>query len=112
MSKRKTAILSIASLLFLITSTVSNCRDSGIAPNNTWTVAEGITLRFLQDSYPPNTKAMTLVLENRTDSVMSYGRGWYFEKFKHGKWRRLRFLQQNAFTMEGYLLYDHDRKTF
>jgi len=97
---RKTVASSIVILLFLIITAAYGCgADSGIAPNNTWTVAEGITLKLLQDSYPPNTNTMTLVLENRSDSIMSYGKGWYFEKFKHGKWRRLKIMQQNAFTM-------------
>ncbi|MCL1914716.1 MAG: hypothetical protein FWG10_12785 [Eubacteriaceae bacterium] len=108
---RKTAASSIAIPLFLVITAVYGCgTDCGIAPNNLWTVADGITLKLLQNSYPPNAKTMTLVLENRSDSVMFYGQGWYFERFTGGEWRRLKTTQK-VFTMEGYLLSNRDRKT-
>jgi len=80
--------------------------------HNLWTVTDGITLRLLQDSYPPNTESMTLVLENRSDSVMAYGQGWSFEIFEDEEWQSLETVEEYAFTMEGYTLFDHDRKTF
>ena len=83
-----------------------------IAPNNLWTVTDGITLRLLQDAYLPNAQTMTLILENRSDSVMSYGQGWSFEKHEDGEWRTLETIENYGFTLEGYLLFDHDRKTF
>ena len=83
-----------------------------ILPNNLWTVTDGITLRLSQDSYLPGTTVMTLILENHSDSVMSYGQGWHFEKYINGKWCELKYKDNYGFTMEGYTLNEYDKQTF
>lgn len=74
-----------------------------------WTITDGITVRLLQQAYPVGVKQMTLVLENRSDSVMSYGRGWFFEGKVDGKWEKLPVMENYGFTEEGYLLCEHDK---
>ena len=73
---------------------------------------DGITIRLSQDYYPTNINQMTLVLENRSDSVMMYGNGWSFEKYENGKWWNLALEEGFAYTLEGILLFDHDKNIF
>lgn len=104
----KRVLLCLAMLML----TILPSSEDEIAVNNLWTVTDGITLRLAQDSYPPNPSTMTLILENRSDSVMLYGQGWSFEKSEGGSWRKLETKANYGFTMVGYSLYDHDKKTF
>lgn len=100
-------------VLSLILS-VSACSDdgaSGIVPRDLWTVTDGITLRLMQDSHPPGTAYMTVVLENHTDSAMIYGQSWTFEKYKNGAWQKLKTIENYGFTDLAYTLYEHDKNT-
>lgn len=112
MPVKKILLCSLMPLLVLTAVACSHSVEDEIIPNNLWTVTEGITLRLQQDSYPPNTSAMTLVLENRSDSVMMYGQGWSFEKYERGAWRTVEPRDNYGFTAEGYTLYGHDKNTF
>lgn len=79
---------------------------------NEWTVSEGITMRLLQDGYPEGVEHMTIVMENRSGTMMSYGQGWTYEKYVNGEWVSLKNREDAAFTSEGYMLFDHSRATF
>ena len=92
--------------------TILRNKNNDVVLNNFWTVTDGITIRLLQDHYPPNTSKMTLVLENNSDSVMMYGQGWSFEKYEDGVWRSLETINSYGFFMLGHTLNDHDRNTF
>jgi len=124
---KKTLLCTVTSLIILLSSCSDNNLSKAVdsdnpvsllstneqeAPNNIWTVTDGITLRLVQDSYLPGTEAMTLILENRSDSVMSYGQGWSFEKNENGIWRELETIEDYAFTSEGYTLYNRAKNTF
>ena len=129
--RRKVIVLPLIPLLILISSCGyqpgseyapatadkgSGGASSGTAidfvPDNSWTVADGITLRLLQDCYPPGTVTMTMILENRSDSIMMYGRGWHYEKYFDGDWRMVETIENYAFTLEGYTLYNRDKNAF
>lgn len=56
-------------------------------PKPVWTREEGVTIRLLQDTYPVGTEHLTLVLENHTDFVLSYGDSVYVEKYINGFWQ-------------------------
>ena len=79
---------------------------------DTWEVTDGITLHLLQDSYPPGTKTLTLVLENRSDNVMLYGEYLSFEKYENGAWQKVKTIKNYGFRAIGYTLFDHDKHTF
>ena len=81
-------------------------------PKNLWTVKSGITLRLAQDSYLPGTTEMTLILENRSAFVMSYGQGWSFEKYINGEWRKLECIDNYGFNSLGYTLNEYDKQFF
>lgn len=75
-------------------------------------VAEAITLRLKQEAYPVGVQQMTLVLENRSDSVLLYGQGWSFARWENDAWQPLDNREDAAFTSEGHILYDHSRALF
>jgi len=71
---KKLLLYFIISLPVLPTSACSN--NDSYYSDGVWTVTDGITLRLYQDSYPPGTTDMTLIGENRSDSVMIYDGSW------------------------------------
>jgi len=83
-----------------------------IIPNNLWTVTDGITLRLSQDSYLPGTAKMTLILENHSETIMRYGKGWSFEKYINGKWQEVKYKDNYGFTLEGYELSEYNKTIF
>jgi len=117
---KKSIIFFIVLWLLFTLVFMTACSDRGadssdwvdILPNNLWAVTDGITMRLSQDEYLPGTTEMTLILENRSDSVMSYGNGWVFKKYINGEWRELKCIDNYGFTMEGYELCEYDKKTF
>ena len=90
----------------------SRSTKNEIDPKSIWSVTDGITLRLMQDSYPPGTSSMTMILENRSDSVMMYGEMLSFHEFKNGEWKELETIENYAFYLIAYNLSDHDRQTF
>jgi len=76
-----------------------------------WTVTDGVTLRLKQDSYPPDTETITLVLENHSDSVILYGQSCSFEKYENGKWSELETVPDASYSAAGNTLFDHDQCT-
>jgi len=112
-------------LCFSFTLSVSACSSKedeafalppGLEYDNTYTVADGITLSLEYDNYPENVQSMKMTLENRTDNVMLYGNGWSFEKYsyKNGNetWKTVETKDDVAFTAEGYTLSEYDKQTF
>ena len=113
--KKKTVVTIFVIIAVLLPAILSSgcAADAEPDPNNTWTVTDGLTYELLQDSYPPEVKEITVVMENRSDMVMRYGEGYYFEKYSGGEWRLANRLNNNqGFYDLGYSLTDHSRNTF
>ena len=110
---KKTLILSIVMLILIAMpacSSTDSWEDSSGLYGGVWKVKDGITVRFLQDTYPPDIGTMTLVFENRTEYVMMFGHGWSFQRYENGRWHDLEVIFEPVFWLVGYMLYEHDRK--
>jgi len=83
------------------------------APQSTWTVTDGITYKLMQDSFPPDVEEITVIMENRSDMVMRYGGGYFFERYWGGMWHMVDRLNHDlAFFDLGYSLAEYSRDTF
>ena len=78
-------------------------------PNIKWTVSGEITMELLQHTYPPDVDEIAIVMENRSDMVLEYGEGYFFETYKDGEWIVVDSLNDRAFNDVVYHLYDFDR---
>ena len=81
-------VLLVAVSLFILRYDEKNEAElaNNIIPNNLYVVSDNITLRLMQDYYPPDVDGITMILENNSDSVLKYGYGHYFEKYEDGSW--------------------------
>lgn len=111
---KKLAMLSAIFLCLLLPACAPSSAESEYIPKapDTYTVTNGITLSLEYGDYPVGTADMKLILENRTENVMLYGKGWYFEKYENGVWKALPIQKNTAFTAEGYTLSEYNRAEF
>ncbi|MDE7245875.1 MAG: hypothetical protein K2O18_18135 [Oscillospiraceae bacterium] len=78
---------------------------------STWT-SGGITLSLLQDTYPIGTQKLTMVLENRGNSVLTYGEVISFEKYTDGQWKPVKTIGQYTFDSIAHELQPGSVSTF
>lgn len=76
-------------------------------PKPVWTREEGVTIRLLQDTYPVGTEHLTLVLENHTDFVLSYGDEIHVEKYVNGFWKMVELAEYVFWLDEAYRFPSH-----
>ena len=121
MKKIMILILCFAMTLPLFACSSKNDEPDALPPgleySSTYTVTDGIALSLEYDNYPENVQSMKMILENRTDNVMLYGKGWSFEKYVHNPdgedtWEKVETKGDTAFTAEAYTLYEYDKQTF
>lgn len=107
-----------ALLLALLTLPLFGCAPRAVdfaalpAPAESYEVCEGITLRLAQREYPVGVQSLTMLMENRGDSVMLYGNGWSFERWQDGGWQPLENRENAAWTAEGYTLMERSMASF
>ncbi len=112
MKRRIILFLICAAMLLPLCACAADTVEELPAPVNEWTVLEGITLHLTQDEYPVGVENLTVVMENRSDQLLTYGNGWTYEKWKDGEWVSLKNSENAAFTSEAYVLFDHTRAEF
>ena len=76
-------------------------------PKPVWTRDEGVTIRLLQDTYPVGIERLTLLLENQTDSVLSYGDQIHIEKYENGFWQAVEMAENIFWLDEAYRFPPH-----
>jgi|GEM_PF-4019501 len=81
------------------------------APASGWIVTNGISARLEALEYPPGTEALTVILENRSDTSLTYGGGYTFYKWT-GLFFRSVTVRGASFNTLGYTLNAHETKTF
>ncbi len=79
---------------------------------SSWSVNNSITFSLLQNTYPVGTQKFTMVLENRGDSVLTYGEAISFEKYTGGQWKPVKTIDNYGFNSVAYLLQPHSVRTF
>ena len=79
---------------------------------SSWTVCGGVTLSLLQDTYPIGTQKLTMVLENRGNSVLAYGEVISFEKYVDGDWKPVKTIDHYAFYSAAHTLAPGSVTTF
>ena len=69
-------------------------------PRHVWTVDRNIVFRLSRSEYPANSKTFTMVIENRSQSVLQYWQGWTFEKLDGDTWRTVRTIEDLEFPKD------------